>query len=361
MWVLACLALIAACKSPDKPVAHEPPPAAPGDGGRADDLRGLLGVVGGAGSASYADAMAKLAALRAAASPAERPLYDQMSAALAEMQAALTDPAHEHDHLVTGIRQLLAWMRVVADRYPDDVATQRLIASSMDMLVYQIENLDLDKDIPTEPIAKEAADREREIAERFPADARSWRMLGGNAMRAGDTLGAMRAYAKCARLDAKSDCADSLAKTKREYVLPYCDGADIRPELAWKEGHDRAVAGAVPMADPTWNGSGSLFVLPAARFGPKDVELVETRLGNDGKPFVSIELRKDVLAGYSGWFDEVQNRDAFVVMVVGDKLLATTHNSFFAIPIRNRDIGLPRATLADLCVKTQSRTLPPDL
>ncbi len=224
-----------------------------------------------------------------------------------------------------------------------------------------IENMELDKDIPTEPIAKEALDRERAITARFPSDARSWRMLGGALARAGDTLGALHAFAKCARLDAKSDCADIAAKTQREYVLPYCDGADIRPELAWKEGRDRPAIGALPLSDPAWNGSGSPFVMSAARFGPKDVQLVETRLGSDGKPFVSVVLRRDVLPAYSAWFDEVQKRNAFLVLVVGDKLLATTHNAYFATPIRNPAIGLPRATLADVCVKTQTRPLPADL
>lgn len=347
-----------------------PPPAAPaagsGSGSPANDRLLSLLRFAKPGTPDYDATIAKLQELRGSATPAEQPLFDQMISTMREFKAIETDSAHARDHTVTAMRTLIDVVRAMADLEKHDVATERALISSLSMIPYQLENLELTDQFDLSALRQEALARSRALVHAFPNDARSWKLLGWMETAFGTdpagSLAAMRAYQTCATLDPALDaCAQELAHLRTEFVAPYCDGPNIRTDFAWYEGSDAGTEGG-----PRFT-SKDLARLRATishvEGGPiTDAEtgrVIEYTRSMDA-PVVVLDLRPEIVKPMTQWLQEVQKRGHFMTLKLGARVLFDTRNSYFS----DHDIPgwqVPNLKLEDLCAKIQRQTLPPDL
>ena len=319
-------------------------------------------------------AAAKLEHARQTATKEELPLIDKALASMAEFREAMgvvdNEPARAA-HLSAGTRLYLELLRMTAARYPDDVATMRILIATLGMIPFQLINLGIEGELDPAPIRRETVMLARALVQRFPADGRSWRLLGWTLSNFDEPLEAMRAYARCDKVDPSlTDCASSLGELRASYTMPYCDGNEIRATLSWHEGLDHPAPGAARANDPLWNGPGQLHVRTAAQFAAKDLLRVqagvahETNIKNGvqspDEAIVRLILRPEIRKPFAQWLDALQKRDAFLVLMVGPKVLVETHSSSFGYEER-AEWSIFRTSIDELCTRTKVMPLPPEL
>jgi hypothetical protein len=362
---------------PSAPLAPPPIPAAPpaapaaaiptatGSNSNSNSASNILSLLRLAkpGNSDMDGAIAKIEAQRRSAPADELPMFDLMLTTMREYQEADTDKPHQRDHLVKGSQQLIDLLRAMAEHEKRDVAAERVLVSSLSMMPYQLENLELADHFDLPALRQEALARGRALVQDFPKDARSWKLLAWlEAESGGGELAAMRAYLTCTRLDPKlAECAKLLADARMRYTQPACDGADANPQLAWYEGTDQGTVGAPRFTakDVARLHTGVQHMNAGTTTDAATGEVIGHTPATD-TPVVVLELRPKAVKAMTRWIQDLQNNHHFLVIKLGARVLADTRDQMFG----DRDQpawSFTHVKLDDLCTKTSRQTLPPDL
>jgi hypothetical protein len=120
---------------------------------------------------------------------------------------------------------LAAWLRNVSEAFPDDTDVQMNIADAFALLCGMSR---LTETPDSGGFCAETQSRAANLAQAHPELARPHRLLGQMARNAGDSVGAMREYARCVRLDAaQSTCVGAYNLVRETYTRPYCEQAAV--------------------------------------------------------------------------------------------------------------------------------------
>lgn len=126
-------------------------------------------------------------------------------------------PAEQERAEIAAMRGRAEILRRLAHLYRDDRDTQRLVIEQFDALAITIESRALP--LPTSCFRREARGFAATAALTWPDDAEAWATVGGLGQDV-DTLLALRAYRRCARIDPESTCGASFDALAAAYAVP---------------------------------------------------------------------------------------------------------------------------------------------
>ncbi|MBA2539397.1 MAG: hypothetical protein H0V17_07175 [Deltaproteobacteria bacterium] len=311
--------------------------------------------------------IAKLEAQRTAATPDERRVIDRSIAIMRATDVAdrEPDPTKARLQRIAIARDTLALLDDMAKLEPDDVDTISKVCGSLQLLAMTIESLEIQGELPPRSVLERARSLAKHLVEKHPSSAQAWG-LHASVTSQDDPETRLRGFAKCATLEpSNASCKQSLDSERAAYVLPYCEGSEIKGDISWRVASKKPTPGSTPVE----HHYETFYLAGSPKFSIEDVVHVQATTTRedahqaDGK--VTTRWRSGVQFGMKpatrdamiAWSRELEKRGDYRATMRGTTLLFTDQRALF----EDSKPGISGIEIAELCIKTKMRTLPADL
>jgi hypothetical protein len=326
----------------------------------------LRAMFGATQSPDTSGAIAKLEASSAAMPKAERELATRAIAIarLGDVVMKEPDRLKSRPLQVQLMRETITLLDEMSALDPDDLEVQAMVSGSFSVLASNVQSIELADEIDPKMLrarARAISERTRNV---HPTVAKAW-LMHAHTTPHDDPLTRLRSLAKCLKLEpASPHCKEMFDEERTAYLMPYCDGADIRGEVSWRAASKTPSAGSTQVE----HHYETIHLAAAPKFTIEDVIRIQatrsrTDYHEDGKVTtrmhdgVHFELPPAKLDAMIAWSRELEKRGDLLAVMNGGKLLFTDQRAMFD-DSRPSIVGVK---IDEYCVKTKLPALPADL